>query len=334
MQSTTCYRHADRATGVSCTRCGRSICPECMIQAPVGHHCPTCVAEARGDTKKHRQVRWERPGAGAGSAVMPTVLVLIALNVLVFMVDRSDPTIQFRFADNPLLVARGDVYRLVTAAFLHANLLHLGLNMFGLYLFGPHLERALGWPRFLALYLVSALGAGICFFFFAALGTFSVGASGAVFGLFGAFFVILRARGGDTSQIVMLIVINLFIGASVPGIDNYAHIGGLLTGGAVALLYERMPVRPGRSQVAVHLAAVVVLVAMLATLAGARSRQLRAREGVVGRPAPSYVVDAPSGALARPCSCQIADRTAISEAGPAYGVAGVVMGSQSGRLSS
>lgn len=220
-----------------------------------------------------------------------SVLVLIALNVVVFLVDQSDPTIQFRFADNPLLVARGDVYRLVTAAFLHANILHLGLNMFGLYMFGPHLERALGWPRFLALYMVSALGAGICFFFFASLGTFSVGASGAVFGLFGAFFVILRARGGDTSQIVGLIVINLFIGASVPGIDNYAHIGGLLTGGAVAFLYERMPVRPGRSQVAVQLTAVVMLVALLASLAGVRSRQLREREGLLGRAVPAYVAD-------------------------------------------
>lgn len=274
-----------------------------MIQASVGHHCPTCVSEARGDAGKVRQVRWDRPGAG-GSGVTPTVLVFIALNVLVFAVDRSDPTIQFRFADNPLLVARGDAYRLVTAAFLHANILHLGLNMFGLYMFGPHLERALGWPRFLALYMVSALGAGICFFFFASLGSFSVGASGAVFGLFGAFFVILRSRGGDTSQIVGLIVINLFIGASVPGIDNYAHIGGLLTGAAVAFLYERMPVRPGRSQVAVQLTAVVMLVVLLASLAGVRSRQLRAREGVLGQRVSGYVVD------------------------------GVVVGSQAGRLSS
>lgn len=261
-----------------------------MIQASVGHHCPTCVAEARSDPGKVRRVRWDRPGA-AGSAVTPAVLVLIALNVLVFILDRSDPTIQGRFADNPVLVARGDNYRLLTAAFLHANVLHLGLNMFGLYMFGPHLERSLGWLRFLALYLVSALGAGVCFMFFGSLGTFSVGASGAVFGLFGAFFVILRARGGDTSQIVGLIVINLFIGASVPGIDNYGHIGGLLTGAAVALLYERVAVRPGRSQVAVQLAAVVAVVVVLASLAGVRSRQLRARVGVLGPPVPAYVVD-------------------------------------------
>ena len=293
MQSSTCYRHADRVTGVSCTRCGRAICTECMTQASVGHHCPTCMAEARGDVAKVSQVRWGRPGMAA-TAVTPAVAVLIALNVLVFLVDRSDPTIQFRFADNPLLVARGDTYRLLTAAFLHANILHIGLNMFGLYLFGPQLERALGWPRFVALYLVSALGAGICFFFFAALGTFSVGASGAVFGLFGAYFVILRARGGDTSQIFGLIVINLFIGASVPGIDNYAHIGGLLTGGAVALLYERVSVaRAGRSQVAVQLASVMVVVGLLVALAGVRSRQLRDREGLVGRSVdrPVQVVD-------------------------------------------
>jgi membrane associated rhomboid family serine protease len=289
VQSSTCYRHAERVTGVSCTRCGRTICTECMTQASVGHHCPTCMAEARRDPGKVRQVRWARPGAA--TAATPAVLALIAVNVLVFLVDQSDPTIQFRYADNPLLVARGEVYRLVSAAFLHANVLHLGLNMFGLYLFGPQLERVLGWPRFLALYLVSALGAGICFFFFASLGTFSVGASGAVFGLFGAFFVIVRARGGDTSQIVGLIVINLFIGASVPGIDNYAHIGGLLAGGAMAFLYERVPARPRRAQVGVQVAAVVMVVGVLAALAGVRSRQLRDREGVLGRAEPAYVVD-------------------------------------------
>lgn len=289
MQSSTCYRHGDRVTGVSCTRCGRAICPDCMVQASVGHHCPTCVAESRREPGGVRQVRWGR--GGEATSATPAVLVLIVVNVMVFLVDQSDPTIQFRFADNPLLVARGDVYRLVTAAFLHANLLHLGLNMLGLYIFGPHLERALGWPRFLALYLTSALGAGICFFFFASLGTFSVGASGAVFGLFGAFFVILRARGGDTSQIVGLIVINLFIGASVPGIDNYAHIGGLITGGAVAFLYENVPVRPGRSQVAVQFAAVILVVGLLAGLAGVRSRQLRTREGLLGRAEAAYVVD-------------------------------------------
>lgn len=293
MQSSTCYRHADRVTGVSCTRCSRAICTDCMTQASVGHHCPACIAEARSDVGRVRQMRWGRPGLSAGG-VSPVTAALIALNVLVFFIDQGDPSIQFRFADNPLLVARGEVYRLVTAAFLHANFLHLGLNMFGLYLFGPHLERALGWPRFLALYLVSALGAGICFFFFASLGTFSVGASGAVFGLFGAMFVVLRSRGGDTSQILGMIVINLFIGASVPGIDNYAHIGGLLTGGTVAFLYERVFVsRPGRSQVAVQIAAVVMVVSLMAALAGARGRQLRDREGLLGMAVepPAYVVD-------------------------------------------
>ena len=292
MQPSTCYRHADRVTGVTCTRCGRAICVDCMVQASVGHHCPSCVAEAARAPGGERRVRWDRPGRTAPATV--AVLGLIAVNVAVFLVDRSDPTIQLRFADNPLLVARGDVYRLLTAAFLHANLLHLGLNMFGLYLFGPPLESALGKVRFLALYLLSALGAGVCFYYFASLGTFSVGASGAVFGLFGAFFVMLRSRGGDTSQIVGLIVINLFIGASVPGIDNYAHIGGLLTGGAVAFLYDRAAAAaagaagPGATRrrdtgaraAVLQVVGVSVMIVVLAALAGSRGRQLRAREGV------------------------------------------------------
>lgn len=285
-----------------------------MVEAPVGHHCPTCVDEGRGSTGKVRQMKWGRPGARTTN-LTPAVACLIAANVAVFLLDQADHNIQFRFAGQPLLVARGEVYRLMTATFLHANLLHIGMNMFALYLFGPQLETVLGRVRFLAVYLVAALGGSICSFYFGPLSVYSVGASGAVFGLLGAFFVVLRARGADTSQVVGLIVINLFIGVAVPGIDNFAHIGGLLTGGLMAWLFDRLPARGDRSHLAVQAGAVLAVVAVLVVLAALRGRELRARERLTA-PAAVPAVAAPA------------------RNGAGYRVVGVVEGSQAGRESS
>ncbi|MGH9282429.1 MAG: rhomboid family intramembrane serine protease, partial [Acidimicrobiales bacterium] len=164
MATATCYRHTDRTTGASCTRCARPICPDCMIQAPVGHHCPTCVQEARADMRKVQRVRYP---SGPGIRLGAVCGALIAVNVAVFMVDLGDPEITRRFADNAVLVAnRDEYYRMLTAAFLHAGLLHLAFNMFGLYAFGSQLEQVVGAPRFLALYLLSALGGSACSHFF------------------------------------------------------------------------------------------------------------------------------------------------------------------------
>src|SRR4051795_3498065 len=119
--STTCYRHPNRVTGASCTRCSRPICPDCMVEAPVGHHCPERVrAEAR---------RVRRPLAFANTPGL-VVRALIAVNVVVYLLEESNSSVIARFEMHPVSVAGGEYYRLLTAAFLHAGVLHIAFNMF------------------------------------------------------------------------------------------------------------------------------------------------------------------------------------------------------------
>jgi membrane associated rhomboid family serine protease len=235
-----------------------------MIQAPVGHHCPACVQEGNKGVR-----RVQAPGT-AGLVVK----ALVAVNVLVFLLQQGDPSVLPRFADNPLLVANGEYYRMLTAAFLHANLLHILFNMMGLFIFGSQVEAALGRVRFLALYLVAAFGGSLCSLYFSPARTYGVGASGAVFGLFGAYFVIARSRKVDTSQVVGLIVVNLVFGAIYPGIDNYAHIGGLLAGGALAMAYTSAGSLRGTARLAAQAAAVVAIVVAMVVLMAVRTSQL------------------------------------------------------------
>lgn len=208
-----------------------------MIAAPVGHHCPTCVHEAQKTMRRVKPVGFSRGGITVAGGLVCTVLV--AINVVVFLLDTGGGHLQARFADNALLVARnGEYYRMFTAAFLHVSFLHLGFNMFGLYLFGSQVETSLGSSRFVALYGLAAVGGSASSHFFGSPFQFGVGASGAVFGIFGAYFIIAKGRGLDASQVGGLILINLFLGAVVPQIDNAAHVGGLVTGAAVAAVYE------------------------------------------------------------------------------------------------
>lgn len=212
-----------------------------MTPAPVGHHCPTCIAEAKGDTSRVQPVQWR---SHSGATVTPVVGLLIALNVAAFIFQQVDESINVRFADNRVLVENGEVYRMLTATFLHANILHLGLNMYVLWMAGSQVEPALGPLRFGFLYLASGIGGSALFVALGPRTTFSLGASGAVFGVFAALWVLARAHGLDPRPIATLIVINLLIGAVSPQIDNYGHVGGLVAGGVVASIYqltERLP---------------------------------------------------------------------------------------------
>lgn len=273
MASQTCYRHTTRVTGASCTRCGRPICPDCMIEAPVGHHCPTCVHEASTEMRQVKKVQFARGGITVAGGLVCTILV--AANVAVFVLGLTRSDLESRFADNVLLVARnGEYYRMLTSAFLHAGLLHLGLNMFALYLFGSQVEAALGMARFVALYLLAALGGSAASLFFSSPHQLSLGASGAVFGIFGAYFVIARSKGLDTSQVGGLIVINLILGAVVPQIDNAAHVGGLVTGAAVAAVYERARRRSGPAGVAAQAGGLAAVAAVIVVATLVRAQQV------------------------------------------------------------
>lgn len=254
----TCYRHPDRATGVSCIRCGRPICPECMTSASVGFQCPECVRAGQASVRAPRRAPAART---AGRRWGVVTLTLIALNVAVFVatavsagLDRIDPfDNQFSelFADlqlAPVLVQQaGEDWRLITSAFLHIGITHLALNMLALLLFGSELERGLGRWRYLAVYLLAALGGSVAVLLFGDPLVPVAGASGAIWGLMGAFGVLAVTQRGDVRGIVTLLVINLAISVLVPGISLLGHLGGLAAGlvaaGVVVLARRRTEVQ-------------------------------------------------------------------------------------------
>lgn len=247
-----CYRHPDRETGLSCSECGRPICYECMTPAPVGLRCPEHSGKAQGIQKVTRVA--ERAVTGVGSRRMNAVTIaLISVNVAVYIAELAaggsqDGTNNSIFDHGVLwgpFVAAGDWWRLFTAAFLHFGFFHLAINMYSLYWVGSLLEHVIGRWKFLLLYLASGL-AGSAGALIATPNAATVGASGAIFGVLGALYVLERnghiASGG---QIAGLIVLNLVItfafsgfalGGRVTGvtISLGGHVGGLV-GGIVAM---------------------------------------------------------------------------------------------------
>ncbi|AUG78574.1 Rhomboid family protein [Kitasatospora sp. MMS16-BH015] len=235
-----CYRHPDRETGIACARCGRPICPDCMVDASVGFQCPDCV---RGAQQQVRQATTPFGGRPVRDPALVTK-VLIGLNLLVFVFTayirpewQYDLELSSRPGDSlylPYGVVAGEWYRLVSAVFVHYGLLHIVMNMVSLWVLGPQLEAALGRLRYLALYLVSGV-AGNALVYLVAPGFFeSAGASGAIFGLLGATAVLFRVYRRPVGPVIALLVFNLVITFSVPHIDWRAHIGGLVAGTAMA----------------------------------------------------------------------------------------------------
>jgi membrane associated rhomboid family serine protease len=245
----TCYRHPGRETAVACSNCGRPICPDCMTTSPVGMRCPEC---ARHTTRVHTIRSTSRRGYEA-------TLALVAINVIVFLAEGSAV---FTLASGPQssswLLSHGwlwgpyvsaqslfgvpthEFYRLLTAGFLHLNFLHIASNMYVLYWVGRLLEPAIGRYRFLAIYFTGLL-AGSLGVIIVTPDSASAGASGAIFGLMGAAYTEAHRRGVDMvrNQLLALIVINLIITISLPGISIGAHVGGLIGGGLATLGFHQ-----------------------------------------------------------------------------------------------
>lgn len=234
----TCYRHPDRETGVSCSSCGRPICPDCMTPTPVGMRCPECMRQ------RTKVVRGVDQGDGFGRA--PATFILIGLNVIAYLVEiaagvggLNNPggSVINDFALRGVSVADGEWYRLVTGGFLHASLFHVGINMVLLFMLGRLLEPALGTPRFVALYFASLLAGAFGALLLTDPFVATVGASGAIFGLFGAAFVIARGRGMNAlaAELGFLILINLAFTFGAANISIGGHLGGLVGGVVCAL---------------------------------------------------------------------------------------------------
>ncbi len=264
-----CYRHPGRETYIRCSRCERYICPDCMTAAPVGFQCPECVAEG---VKTVRQ-----PTTALGGQVRErsdlVTKILIGINVAVFLIGLLVGQIEvvgrfalatiMSFQGEPIGVLDGEWYRMITAAFVHVQWWHIGLNMYALWILGSLLEPVLGRSRFLALYLVSALGGSAASLLGLADGGISYGASGAVFGLMGALFVVMRRFGRDVTAVLVILGINVVFGFVVSGIDWRAHLGGLVTGALLAYAFTHAP---RKQRAASAIAACVVVVGVIAVL--------------------------------------------------------------------
>ncbi|RVW02325.1 rhomboid family intramembrane serine protease [Rhodococcus spongiicola] len=256
-----CARHPDRPTVLSCSRCGRPACPDCLRSAPVGHQCVDCVSAGRRDTPRARTV------AGAamrsGSPVPVATYALIALNVLFFMataiqagslmnngagvVNRFtgaatfDSSLFGELVLDPLAVAQGEWYRVVGSGFLHFGLIHLAINMFVLWILGRDTEMVLGRSRYLAVYFVSLLGGSASALAFESLGAFTAGASGAIFGIMGAQAVLLVRMRRSAGPVLTIIGLNIVISLTVPGISLWGHLGGLVAGAAATAVLVYAP---------------------------------------------------------------------------------------------
>jgi membrane associated rhomboid family serine protease len=264
-EAPTCYRHPGRRTYVRCNRCERYICADCMRTAAVGHQCVECV-QAGARTIRQPRTRF---GGRQRSATPVVTYVLIAINVVAFILQMTSGGLDRQLTLWPWGVANGQFYRLVTSAFLHYGATHLLLNMWALYIVGPPLEMWLGRLRFGALYALSGLGGSVLVYLLSPLNTATAGASGAVFGLFGATFVVGKRLALDVRWVVAIIVINLVFTFVIPAISSQliswqAHVGGLVTGGLVAAAYVYPP-RPQRNliQAAVTIIALAVFAALI-----------------------------------------------------------------------
>ncbi|GAB2698610.1 rhomboid family intramembrane serine protease [Nocardia thraciensis] len=267
----TCFRHPDRPTGLACTRCGRSACPDCLRPASVGQHCVDCVRQGQADV---RPVRTVAGAPAAGRAVPYVTYALIALNVAIYAItaaqansigDNRRSQLFFDWVLVPPAVADGQWVRVLGSGFLHYGPVHLLVNMFALYILGRDCEMVLGRLRFVAVYAASLLG-GSAAVMWLAQDAATAGASGAIYGLFGAMTVILLRLRQSPTQMLVLIVINVVISVSLPGISLWGHLGGLAAGtlatGGILFLPQWLKARTpelARATGWVSVAAVIVI---------------------------------------------------------------------------
>ena len=261
MPNKNCYWHPDRYAGVTCQRCERRVCAECMHTASVGFHCPACIApQSINHGRKRISARSFARGSNASEQSL-TTRTLIAVNLFAFLVTLfrggslssggGDVTIDFglvgygrvlsAFSIDYVGIAEGEWWRMFTGGFLHAGFIHLAFNMFLLWMLGSQLERLLGPTSYLILYFGSLLSGALGVMLLDPL-ALTVGASGAVFGLMGATVVYQLRRGVSpwSNGIGTLLIINLIFTFARPNISVGGHLGGLLGGLLIGWLIDEM----------------------------------------------------------------------------------------------
>ncbi|MFF6790578.1 rhomboid family intramembrane serine protease [Streptomyces filamentosus] len=248
-----CYRHPGTETGIRCTRCEKPICPECMISASVGFQCPDCVRTGSG-TGHAADANQARTLAGGRVRTDDRLVtkILIGTCVLVYglvlvLGDRLvDELVLIGYAYNPLLgevvgVADGEWYRLLTSTVLHQEPWHILFNLIGLWVIGGIVEPELGRSRYALLCLVSGLSGSVLAYVVAAPNQPSLGASGIVYGLIGAWAVLARRRRHDMRPVALFVALSLVMTFTRPGISWEAHVGGLVAGALLTFALVQAP---------------------------------------------------------------------------------------------
>jgi membrane associated rhomboid family serine protease len=294
-----CKRHPDVQTMLRCTRCGDPICPDCMQPAPVGYQCPDCARGGRQEIHRPSQNVVAAPGRGL-TLTNVLLLILVAMYGLEVAVGgagslmggprtgvlvRLGASVGYACTTDGRLIGigAGEQWRLFTAIFLHAGLLHLAMNGYALWAFGNIVEQELGKARFLAIFFIGGLFASVASFTFGVPTIPGVGASGAIFAVFGAFVGYSWRRrdlafyAGRIRNAVTLIVINAIFSLSVPGIDWRAHLGGFVGGLVMGLAADGL--RDRRTATAAFAVSAIGLLALGAIMVTTHSASLQALYG-------------------------------------------------------
>jgi membrane associated rhomboid family serine protease len=243
-----CYRHPSEQTRVHCTRCGRPICPDCMIPAPVGFQCPECVDQAKREFRQGPG-RPLRGGVSPTKVLLAAILAMYAVEVIVggpgSLLDGPNGRALFDLgAMQPIAIANGQYWRLFTSMFLHAGILHVGFNAYALFLIGGMIEATYGRWKMVLIYFVTGFLAGAASYAFGPVTGLAVGASGAIFGIFGAFVAYnfrrrhLPLASANLRWALMLIALNAFLALGFSAIDWRAHLGGLVAGFVAGFVAE------------------------------------------------------------------------------------------------
>lgn len=256
-----CHRHPGRVTRLRCSSCDQPICVDCSHDASVGQKCPRCIGQGQ------RNIR--RVSARPGLPPVVTALLVITCSVYVFtwLLPGLERDLINELAMWNLGVSAGQWWRMVTAVVLHGSVFHILFNMWALYVFGPQLERESGSLPFLAMYLSSAAVGSLFVYLFSHLLTVSIGASGAIFGVFGVWLAgAYRMRHTPygrrlLSQLGLLLAINFALPLLVPNIAWQAHLGGMAGGALIGVMWSA---QRRRSQRGPALAAAALLVGVLA----------------------------------------------------------------------